>query len=230
MRVTYIDHSSFLLETGRAVFLFDWFRGDIPPIPAELPLYVLVSHAHGDHYSPELFDRLGGRPNTEFLLSPDVSAPRTGASITHIGPHETAAFPGVAVETLDSTDEGVAFVLDCEGKRILHMGDLNWWDWGAEDTPEEAEQMERAYRAEISRLRGVPLDLAFVPLDPRLGGAFAKGLDTLMRAADVRRVIPMHCWGDYTMTARLRRCERAAAYAGRVLELTGPGQTFEWED
>ncbi len=230
MRVTYIDHSSFYLETEQAAFLFDWFRGEIPPAPADRPLYVLVSHAHGDHYSPELFDRLAGRPGTEFILSSDVSAPRVRASITHLGPHETAEFPGLHIETLDSTDAGVAFVLECAGKRILHMGDLNWWDWGAEDTPEEAEQMERVYRSEISRLRGTLVDLAFVPLDPRLGGAFWKGLDTLMRAADVRHVIPMHCWGDYTMTARLRKLGRAAAYADRVLELTGPGQIFELED
>lgn len=230
MRVTYIDHSSFLLELGQAAFLFDWFRGEIPPIAPDKKLFVLVSHAHADHYSPEVFERFAGRPDTQFILSSDVPAPRLRAQVTRLAPHEAANFVGVRIETLGSTDAGVSFVVEYAGQRIFHMGDLNWWDWGAEDTPQEAEQMERAYRAELAWLRDMPIDLAFVPLDPRLSSAFYRGIDTLMRTLDVRWAIPMHCWDDFTLVERLRALPCSAPYRDRVLALTGPGQVFELEE
>lgn len=39
----------------------------------------------------------------------------------------------MTVETLPSTDEGVAWFVTAEGKFIFHAGDLNWWHWEGED-------------------------------------------------------------------------------------------------
>ncbi len=225
VRVTYLDHSGFLLETAQSAFLFDWFRGEIPVLAPEKKLFVLVSHSHGDHYSAEVFTRFAHRRGTEFIVSPEVPTPRILASVTTLAPHESAAFGGVRIETLGSTDEGVSFLVETEGKRIFHMGDLNWWDWGEEDTPEEAAQMERDYRAELAYLPGRPIDLAFVPLDPRLGEGFYKGIDALMRTAEVKTAIPMHCWGRTDMAERLAALEISAPYRDRVIALTHSGET-----
>lgn len=61
MKVTLIYHSGFLVETGEAYFLFDWFTGAIPPMLPGKPLFVFVSHAHGDHFSRKIltFRRTG---------------------------------------------------------------------------------------------------------------------------------------------------------------------------
>ena len=55
MKVTYIGHSGFLLETEEINFLFDYYEGEIPILEKEKPLVVFVSHSHHDHYNPEIF-------------------------------------------------------------------------------------------------------------------------------------------------------------------------------
>lgn len=225
MRVTYLDHSGFLLETAQSAFLFDWVRGEIPPVPPEKTLFVLVSHSHADHYSAEVFTRFAHRRGTEFIVSPEVPTPRIFASVTTLAPHESATFGGVSIETLGSTDEGVSFLIETGQTRIFHMGDLNWWDWGEQDTPEEAAQMEREYRAELAHLAGRPIDLAFVPVDPRLGDGFYKGLDALMRTAEVKTAIPMHCWGETDLADRLAALAVCAGYRDRIVPLTRSGQS-----
>ena len=55
LKITYIEHSGFLLETENAVFLFDYYKGALPQINPQKPLFVFVSHKHGDHYNPDIF-------------------------------------------------------------------------------------------------------------------------------------------------------------------------------
>ena len=41
MDITYIYHSCFLSELADATFLFDYFKGTLPPIRKDKPLYIL---------------------------------------------------------------------------------------------------------------------------------------------------------------------------------------------
>ena len=40
MKVTYISHSGFLIETENCLFLFDYYEGKIPPLSQEKPLFI----------------------------------------------------------------------------------------------------------------------------------------------------------------------------------------------
>ena len=81
---------------------------------------------------------------------------------------ERLSLPGVTVEALPSTDEGVAFLVTAEGRTVFHAGDLNWWHWEGED-PVWNRNMEADFRRYAEPLRGRKIDLAMLPLDPRLG-------------------------------------------------------------
>ncbi len=59
MKVTYIHHSSFLVETDENYFLFDYFEGELPEFKEDKPLLVFASHRHGDHFSPVIFELAG---------------------------------------------------------------------------------------------------------------------------------------------------------------------------
>ncbi|MBR1813576.1 MAG: MBL fold metallo-hydrolase [Lachnospiraceae bacterium] len=72
MNVTFIHHSSFLVEEASVFLLFDYTEGQIPPLPKDAPLYVLASHGHGDHFSPAIFALAKEHPNVRFLLSSDI--------------------------------------------------------------------------------------------------------------------------------------------------------------
>ena len=72
MKVTYIHHSSFLVETDENYFLFDYFEGELPEFKEDKPLLVFASHRHGDHFSPVIFELAGKHKKTGFVLSDDI--------------------------------------------------------------------------------------------------------------------------------------------------------------
>ena len=117
MKVTYIYHSSFLAETDSCTMLFDYFRGILPPIAEDKPLYIFASHSHEDHFSERIFSVAQGRtaPIT-YVLSDDIFKSRVpencAKNTIFLGPHETWTDGLINVRTLQSTDQGVAFCLD----------------------------------------------------------------------------------------------------------------------
>ena len=68
MKITYIHHSSFYVETDSASLLFDYFQGSLPEFPKEKSLYVFASHRHGDHFSEVIFDLAEKHENIVFVF------------------------------------------------------------------------------------------------------------------------------------------------------------------
>ena len=56
--------------------------------------------------------------------------------------------------------------------------------------------MTKAYREEIAKMHGRKADIAFLPLDPRLGEYFYLGIDDFVKEVDVKHIFPMHFWGE----------------------------------
>ena len=92
--------------------------------------------------------------------------------------------------------------MECEGRTIYHAGDLNWWHWEGEPDAYN-EHMKTAYLKEIEKLKDTPIDVAFVPVDPRLGEQYYYGIDGFAKRVDAKALIPMHCWGTYTVCEKL---------------------------
>lgn len=234
IRVTFLSHSGFWVETPSAALLFDWWKGDLPPRPAGKPLLVFVSHRHGDHFNPEIFSLDAHR----FLLGKDLRltqrnmekwnlSPETAERCIRLGGNETAQpIPGVTVETLPSTDEGVAFVVTVDQLTLYHAGDLHWWHWAGEDLGWNR-NMEVSFKRALEPLQGRRIDLAMAPLDPRLEDAYGWGLAYLLRLAHVSRVLPMHQWEDFGLTARF--CQEYPDLAAPVVPIGQNGQTFTFE-
>ena len=176
MRAVFLNHSGFLIELPSVTLLFDWWKGELPALRPGVPLLVFSSHRHEDHFNPEIFTL----PADAFLLGSDIRlTPRNlekwgvseekAAKCARLGKHDTVSpLPGVTVETFPSTDEGVAFLVTADSKTVFHAGDLNWWHWEGED-PGWNRNMEVNFKRYAEPLRGRRMDLAMLPLDPRLG-------------------------------------------------------------
>lgn len=143
-----------------------------------------------------------------------------------MGPNEDQEIAGCRVRTLRSTDEGVAFLVQYEGITLFHAGDLNWWHW-EEESKEYNTLMRRNYQYEINKLNGEKIDIAFVPVDPRLGEQYHLGLDCFMKRTDTRAVFPMHFWDNYGIFDRLMLEESAQEYVDKIQRITKEGQVFE---
>lgn len=235
MRVTFLEHSGFFVELERVCLLFDWWKGALPPLP-DKPLVCFASHRHQDHFSPAIFSLDDGTRPIRFVLSRDIRLTEKNRSRWSLGPEtaekclsvpaEASVQPGwgVAVETLRSTDEGAAFLVSCEGKTIYHAGDLNWWHWNGEDKGWNR-SMEANFKRYLEPLRRRRIDLAMVPLDPRLEDAADWGARYLLELAQIKTMLPMHQWGKNHITAEF--LQRWPQWAAVVRPVERPGQQWE---
>ena len=206
MKVTYLVHSGCLLELDSACLLFDWWKGELPPLP-DKPLFVFASHAHSDHFNPAIFGLDDGSREIHFLLGHDIHlspsrrekwgvSEETAAKCTRMRGNQRLELPGMTIETLPSTDEGVAFLVTAEGKNIFHAGDLNWWHWEGEPDPWNPD-MERDFKAYAEPLRGRTADLAMLPLDPRLKEDGFRGPNHFLQLMTAKAFLPIHLWGMF---------------------------------
>lgn len=202
MNITYITHSCFLVELESCYLLFDYYKGKLPELKAQKPLYVFASHAHQDHYSSRIFE-LRNHAVT-WILSNDI---HTAHSHIQVAANREYDIDCLHVQTLSSTDEGVAFLVHCGSVCIYHAGDLNWWDWGKEDTPQESKLMKQQYVGEMRKLKGMHIDVAFVPVDPRLQERALKGVQIFLEYASCDLLVPMHFWKDTSIFQQLQDSE-----------------------
>ena len=176
-----------------------------------------------------IFDLANEREDITFILSSDIKAKRVPQElmekVVFVDPDQKWSDGQITVETYKSTDEGVAFWCQVDGKDIYHAGDLNHWYWEGEDEQWNTD-MTAAYRAEIEKMRGRRADVAFLPLDPRLEQWFYLGIDDFMKVVDVETIIPMHFWCQFDVAQKLKALECSKAYRDRVVEVNEKGQTF----
>jgi len=256
MKVTYIHHSCFSVEFEDVVMLFDYYKGNIPVFESNKHIYVFASHKHHDHFDKNIFELAKNYTNITFILSNDIKmnesymdknniAADVRDRIIYIGKNKIVNIPisnikvdappcievtsqqdsSILIETLESTDAGVAFIISYYNKVIYHAGDLNWWTWPGE-TEKEYNDMTSCFKKEMSKLEGRNIDVAFIPLDPRLEDHFWWGLDYFMKATRTNITFPMHFWLDYTVIQKLKSKDQAKDYADRIMDINEEGQTF----
>ncbi len=236
--VWYLFNSGFAVKHGGRMLIFDYYNlsplkkhagldgGVVEPEALRgLDVTVFTSHAHMDHFNPAVLKWSREVPGVRYVMSCDINAGRT-ANVTTAYPNAAYMVGDVRVRTLKSTDEGVAFVVEADGIKIYHAGDLNWWHWEGE--PEhENKAMAKAYKAEIEKIKGETFDLAFVPVDPRLGKEYLWGLDYFMKNCGARVIFPMHFRNAYSVFDRLYDDPAAEGYRDRVVKITRRGEKFE---
>ena len=217
MKIIYIYHSGFLVETKECYYLFDYYKGSLPSLDENKQILVFASHSHRDHYNKEVFSLLKnmGMKHVNAVLAKDIS-PKLypdNVQIQKVTFHETYELPcNTIIRTLHSTDAGVAFLVQCPEGNIYHAGDLNDWVWKGE-TMQYNKQMTGNYRHEIDLLyaylqendKNNMLDVAFLPLDPRQEQDYAKGMLYFLKKINVRHIYPMHYWNKPQVINRFLR-------------------------
>lgn len=213
MKVTYLYHSGFAVELEKHIFVFDYMKGKLPDWDGRKEIIFFASHKHPDHFVMDIFQWFGKYENLRYVLGSDIKLsdkylecngvdPCVKTVITNAGKNRTLELGDVKIETLRSTDEGVAFIVCTEGKTIYHAGDLNWWHWEGEDKAWN-NNMAANYKQEMDRLSKVHFDAAFLPADPRLADAYYWGIKYFLEQAEAEHVFPMHFWEKYELCRRL---------------------------
>lgn len=235
MIVTYLGHSGFLVELKRTYLLFDYFTGKLPELSKEKELIIFASHVHHDHYCKKIWELSEQYPKVRYVLSEDIpykddmpgELPVTEAALGHRYEIILADGSIMKAEALISTDEGAAFWIEVESKKIYHAGDLNLWLWPDESDTYNRE-MSRKFSDEIEKLKGRQPDAAFLPLDPRQEQYAFDGMDAYLKTFQPKAVFPMHFWKDYSIIDSYLEARRDCAYIlSTVRRICKKGQQFE---
>ncbi|MFO8110625.1 MAG: MBL fold metallo-hydrolase [Thermoplasmata archaeon] len=197
IKVTYIYHSSFILECSGKTLLFDppgrgFLPGDIwDTIEKQVKnkdLYVFISHGHGDHYSPRVFDLEA--KYTQYIVPDDINYPNNAVVLSD---EEIREVKDLHVRTFKSNDQGVAYLIKLHNRTIYFGGDLAKWDW-----PEWSKKKRRVhvkiFKKTLEHLRGLDIDIAFSNMDKRLK-SWAGPVDFIDKVKP-KYFVPIHTFGN----------------------------------
>jgi hypothetical protein len=203
MEATYLLNSGFLVRVHDVLLVFDAFDDPADVLSRTLEeeiytrLYFFVSHAHFDHFNPEI-DKFASKA-TRYILSEDICAHGESGripsdQISWMGTYDSWQDDRITVTSFSSTDEGTSFLADVNEQKIFHAGDFNWWDWTG-DTAENRKLAENAFRKQMKHLAGRSFDLAFFPVDGRLGPSMERGAKVFCEETYPKALVSMHSVG-----------------------------------
>ncbi len=239
MKLLYIYHSGFLLEGEDFILVIDYYRDSGEVIQGVVHdllknsrkrWYVLVSHRHPDHFNSEILQWSQQVADIHYLFSRDVckklrQEERDG--IVFLSKQEVWEDDIMRIKAYGSTDIGVSFCISFRGKFVFHAGDLNNWHWQEESTPQESATYERNFLRELQEIAAevAKVDLAFFPVDPRLGKDYMRGAMQFIDHIAVKCLVPMHFWENYAAANVLGDFVREKGI--RFITLNHPGQSIE---
>lgn len=212
MKLDYIYHSGFAIEADGVTVIIDYYKdsseeaygqGIVHNQLLSRPgvLYVLASHFHPDHFNREILSWKSVRPDIRYILSKDILKHRRAKAedATYIGKGDVYADEHIRIEAFGSTDVGISFLIDLQGIRLFHAGDLNNWHWSEESTEEEIRKAEGDYLAELKYLKQhtSAIDVAMFPVDSRIGKDYMRGAEQFVERIKTTIFAPMHFSEDY---------------------------------
>lgn len=207
--VYYIYHSAFVIELEKSILIFDFYKFPNNKINkkeeffnrfikrTDKKVYVFATHSHPDHFNKEILTWLEINENIKYILSDDIRIHKhKNFYFTKEG--DSFELDNLKINTFGSTDLGSSFYINTENKNIFHSGDLHFWHW-EDDTPEEEKVMYDAYMVQLEKIKKLDrIDIAFVPVDTRLGVNTLEGVELFYKILKPRIIIPMHFSDDYS--------------------------------
>ena len=210
MKITCIGHSGFAVEMQRCTLIFDYYTDQKAVLPDVLGraqcIYAMVSHSHRDHLNYSIFDWNSRYPAVHYVIANECRRKLLRhiavdqLPITFMSRDRDWADGNVAVHAFGSTDVGVSFLVEVDGKRIFHAGDFNCWINEQEDDEAIRRKALGDFHAVLADIRRhvQQVDVALFPVIPNMGGDFARGAREFLQAVKCDVFIPMHMWGRDT--------------------------------
>lgn len=240
IKIWYLYNSGFAIKLDNTLLIFDYYNNtpydsyeslDGGVVREEdlinLNVYVFVTHRHHDHHNKVIYSwqKFNVANKITYIISDDVD-PVEVDNVHYLGPHENITIDDLKIKTLKSNDEGIAFYVQLNDFNLFHSGDLNWWNW--EDESEDWKAgIERTFKSEIQAIKGLPLELAFIPVDPRLEHNYALALEYFINKIMPEHctIIPMHFGDVYNVFDKLK--EDGYLENKNILTISRRGQMFE---
>jgi len=240
MELIYIYHSGFAIEADNVTIIIDYYKdssetelsqGVVHDELLQRPgkIYVLSSHFHPDHFNRDILDWKKQRPDIQYILSKDILQSKRASKEdgTYIDKPEVFEDENLRIQAFGSTDAGISFLIELQGMKIFHAGDLNNWHWMEESTEQEVRKAEGDFLAELKFLQQTApaIDLVMFPVDSRLGKEYFRGAKQFVEQIKASIFVPMHFGEDYTGGNAF--CATAQAHGCKFINITHRGEKFK---
>jgi L-ascorbate metabolism protein UlaG (beta-lactamase superfamily) len=205
MHIRYLGNSGFEVLVGNDLLIVDCMQKEpFSDLKGFERVFVLATHAHGDHFSWRIFDWISQNAHIKYILSSDIEEKTRGripaaARVNFISPGQKLMIAGAQIQAFGSTDEGCSFAVWWQDKLLFHAGDFNLWDWKNEADAAFIHEAESAFRkilADISACIHEP-DVAFFPVDPRMEIEYYRGAVEFAATVRPKVLVPMHFGGRF---------------------------------
>ena len=239
MKIYYIHHSCFIIETESSFLIFDYYKSkkyqanfdfDFKELlnhilQSNKCVYIFASHSHNDHFNDEILTWNASKKDIYYILSDDIKLYKQIYNCNFVKQNEEIFINDLKISTFGSTDMGVSFIVNVDDKNIFYAGDLNWWKWN-DDTPSEEEEMETSFKNIINDIINIslPIDIAFFPVDKRLEENFLCGGDYFIEKLTPQIFIPMHFWDDFNTTKEFIKTQSTKNNNTKILEIKHPNE------
>ncbi|MCB8815201.1 MBL fold metallo-hydrolase [Desulfosporosinus shakirovi] len=222
IKIKYLYHSGFLVETNNNLLIFDYYQGPVESLVRESPknIFIFSSHSHPDHFNPVILEWQKNKPDIQYIFSYDINIPHKNKNINFLSPYEKLEIGNLKIKAYNSTDLGISFLVQDEEIRLFHAGDLNWWYWI--DTPAEMMKAEKDFKEEVQKIKGETIDIAFFPVDPRLRENYSAGAEYFIQELAPQIFIPMHFADSPEITNKFE--DKMKNCSSRILKFSQVGQ------
>ena len=213
----HLFHSGFAVRTSDHLMIFDYWpvvssasqrgglaAGFIDPVEIQdQNVIVFISHEHHDHWYRGSIDWEDKVKKIHYVVSPEVAdsderfESRRGV-VTVTPPDAVTKIGDLRVTTVQSTDSGVAFLVETGDLTIYHSGDHASWNW--KNDPDAEEEFVNDLLKPIKDAR---IDIAMHVADPRLSASGWSGAVSFARKFRPALLVPMHARGKYETYNRL---------------------------
>jgi ankyrin repeat protein/L-ascorbate metabolism protein UlaG (beta-lactamase superfamily) len=231
--IWYLGHSGWAVKTKNNLLVFDYSedkaRPDDPLLanghihPDEIKgqqIFVFSSHGHPDHFSPLIFAWTKTLSNVTYIMG---HKPKEAPDCVYFDPREEKSIQGLKVTSLESTDEGVGFLVELDGLVIYHAGDHG----------NRQRDLKGPFVREVDFLagKGLKVDLAFLPITGcgfRDDETVYAGNIYTMDKLKTKIVFPMHAGGSETLYARFAETVKDKVKA-RIICAENRGDHFTYK-
>jgi len=128
LKIHYIHHSCFIVETKNSFLIFDYFKSksnnenfdfDFKDLINQImnsnkDAYVFASHSHSDHYSSEILTWGTIKSNLYYILSDEIEIYTQIKNCYIVNPNQEIIINDIKINTFGSTDCGVSFLINLE--------------------------------------------------------------------------------------------------------------------
>jgi L-ascorbate metabolism protein UlaG (beta-lactamase superfamily) len=229
--VWYTEHSGWAVKTANHLLVFDYYKPNPSPdqpgmangwiVPAEIkdiPATVFVSHSHGDHYMPTVFDWKKEIQNITYVAGFKPEG-KDGYSLLPV--HEKKVMNGMEIIPIESNDSGQGYFVKVDGVTIFHPG----------DHANRQRDFSGPFKKEIDYLadQGLKADILFVPVSGCGFGdivAVKKGDYYALDRLSARHVFPMHAQGSPLQYMQFAQEAKARGYENEFHCAEFPGDCF----